>query len=238
MTANPNKGRRLNIGRMCLRAWQLAGQGTEYTSELDAAQGAFARDCLELMLDDLQNDGLMLRAVNFEVLPVTAAESLYALPTDIIGTVGRAMWIPAGEDPDAGGSGELVIEPIPRQEWQTISAKSSLSTPTRYFSYVAGDSVMVHFWPIPDASGYARFQVHRMLGDNDDANATVDLDQGANAWAVWELAHYIAVAKTMPVQTCSYLAARAKEKRASVKVANAETVGFTVEISHRTQWSY
>lgn len=229
MTANPVRTRQLDIARLTLRAWQLAAQGTEY-QELDEPQGALARDMLEIILDELQNEGYSLRSLDFETVAVEEGESIVLLPNTVLRTTGTAMYV-------TSSGAELPVEPMSHEQWQVLSAKLSVSMPTRYMEQIVGDQVQVRFWPIPVEDASVRFRVQRLLGDNNDATKTPDAERGMNAFLLWELAHHLSVAKSMPIQRCGYLANIAATKRKSARMASNENVGFSVQIAHSTAWS-
>lgn len=237
MTANTVTTRELPISRIIKLAFHHAGQTNEYMT-LDVQQTSLAEDLLETIVDELQASGYLLRATRPDLLvTLVAGTTVYELPATVLTVTGTAMYIAAGQDVDAA-SGETPVRPISTEEWQTISSKDAESShPTMYLQQRIATGAQVVFWPIPSEAGTVRFQANYLLGDNNDSTKTPDLERPCTQFLIWELAHQIAVAKSMPTGRCMYLSGQAEKKRALIKLATSATTGFQVRIGHRTPWS-
>lgn len=231
MTANSTSTRQLDIGKLCLMALRHAGELSEY-QQLDNEKSAAARDLLEVIVDDLQNEGVMLRAMSFETVQLEAGESVVSLPASVLRITGDAMYIQADEDPDAADA-EMLVRKVSQQEWHEIGAKGAVAQPTIFCEQVSAEIVQARLWPVPHEDGWVRFPVHRLLGDNDDSTKTPDLDRGASAFLLWELAHHWAASKTALVPRLGYLSGQAEKRRPRLRLGASQQANFIVGIEHR-----
>lgn len=233
MTVSASSTRELDITRLCLRAYQTAGLITPY-QELDDAQAAMARDFIEHIVDELQNEGMMLREATFPVIQLVPGTTVYTFPATVLRVFGDGMYAAEGEtDPP---SVELRVKNITLAEWHTLGAKASESIPLRYAVDYSAGTVQVRYWPVPTDAGTVRHMAQRLLADNNDGTKNIDLERGATGFILYELAACLAEAHSLPLKRCQYLRGIAMDKREKMKTGGREQASFTVEIDHRGGW--
>jgi hypothetical protein len=236
MTIAAARTRELDIGRICLRAYQLAGLVNESQS-ITADKGAFARDMLGNIIDEMQPHGLRARAVEFRDLTLVADDYTYTLDTDVLDVVGDAMFIDPDEADLTKASGEVPIVMIGRDEWQLLSDKSATGRPVMYYVHRTASPPEIRFWPIPDAdhAGTVRFQIHRLAANSNDSSKTVDLERYFSQYLIWELCHHICLANSLH-QQASYYGKMAMMKLELCKSFSAQRTPAQLVLRHRTGW--
>jgi len=201
--------RELTINTIVRRAYQLAGLMNPGEGEGSAQfkeKAAMARDFLELIVDDLQTEGIFVRSVDFYTLTLVKGQEEYTLPLDTLDLHGSAMYL----DPNQT-TGETMVTMIPRESYQRLSNKTAQGRPYLYYPNKVDSKVEVFLWPVPDQAGTIRFQRRRLLADNTDGNATIDLERYWAKYIVWELAHHLATASSLEPNRCGYLANKAEK---------------------------
>lgn len=233
MTANSTTTRELDISKVTLRAAQLAGiadpqqptSGAEWT-----ALSAMARDFLEMDVDALQALGAYAREVDFYELSVTDGTASYSMPSTTLNVLGDAMY------KETGATTETPIVAIAREQYHGYTDKTIEGTPTQYYAHRQA-TLTVYLYPVPDTDGTVTFQRHRLLGDNDDASKTLDLDRYWTLYVTWALAHKLAVASNLPPSRCGMLDAQAERHKKLAMGYAAQQVDNQALISHMTPWS-
>lgn len=234
MTINTSRTRELDINRITLRAYQLAGLINE-AQGISADKGAFARDILGNIIDEMQSHGLRARAVEFRNLTLVAGQSAYTMDTDVLDVVGDAMYIDADEvDVDAATS-EVPIVMIGRDEWQLIPDKSATGRPTMMYVHRTGSPPEVRFWPTPDEAGTVRFQIHILAANSNDSSKTMDVERVFTQYITWELAHHICLANSLYNQA-RYYGEQARAKLEMCKAFAAQRTPAQFVVRHRTGW--
>lgn len=236
MTISSARTRELDIGRICLRAYQKSGLLNE-SQGLSEAKASYAKDLLGTIIDELQAHGLRARAVEFRDLQLVAAQSAYVLETDVLDVVGTAMFIDPDQDPD-NAANEVPIVMIGRDEWQIISNKSATGRPIEFYVHRTESPPELRFWPIPDTSnaGTVRLQIHRFAADSTDSSKTVDLERVFSQYVEWELAHQICLANSLH-QQAQYYGRIALMKLEVCKGFAAQRTPARIKVSHRTGWN-
>jgi hypothetical protein len=234
VTIAASRTRELDINRITLRAYQLAGLINE-SQGISADKGAFARDILGNIIDEMQTHGLRARAVEFRNETLTVGQSAYTMDTDVLDVVGDAMYIDADEaDVDAATS-EVPIVMIGRDEWQLIPDKSATGRPTMMYIHRTGSPPEVRFWPTPDEAGTVRFQIHRLAANSNDSSKTLDLERVFTQYITWELAHHICLANSLYNQA-RYYGENARMKLEMCKSFSAQRTPTQLVVRHRTGW--
>lgn len=236
MTIASTRTRELDINRITLRAYQLAGLINE-SQGITADKGAFARDILGNIIDEMQSQGLRARAVEFRNVTLVAGTTSYTMGTDVLDVVGDAMYIDPDEADVNAAAGEIPIVMIGRDEWQLLSDKSATGRPTLFYVHRTGSPPVVKFWPTPDADtdGTVRFQIHILAADSNDSSKTLDLERVFTQYITWELAHHICLANSLNNQA-RYYGEQARTKLEMCKSFSAQRTPARFVVKHRTGW--
>ncbi len=237
MTIAAARTRELDIQRICTRAYQLAGLLNESQS-LTPDKGAFARDILGNIIDEMQAHGLRARAVAFRNVTLVAGTYIYSMDTDVLDVVGDAMYIDPDEADLTKAAGEVPVVMIGRDEWQLLSDKSATGRPVMYYVHRTASPPEVRFWPIPDAdsAGTVRFQVHQLAANSNDSSKTLDLERVYSQYIIWELCHHICLANSLH-QQASYYGKMAMMKLELCKSFAAQRSPAQLVLRHPTGWS-
>jgi hypothetical protein len=238
MTIATTRTREMDIGKICLRAYQKAGLRNE-AQALSEAQLSFARDTLGSIIDGLQAEGLRARAVEFQTVTLVAGTWQYTMPADVLDVVGVAMFIDPSETDITQASGEIALVPISREEWQLQPAKDATGRPLTYYSHRAESPLEVRLWPIPDAAnaGTIRFQVHRLAADSNNSSNTMDLERFFSQYIEWEMTHQVAMANSLNMGRVQYFGTIARQKLEACKSYAAQKTPARLVIGHSTGWS-
>lgn len=237
MTVAASRTRALDIGRVCLRAYQLAGE-RNVSQQLSVDQGSWARDALGNIIDELQAHGLRARAVEFRNLTLVSGTYIYTMDTDVLDVVGDAMYIDPTQTDLTKANGEVPIVMMGRDQWQLLSSKSATGRPVMYYVHRTGDQPQIYLWPIPDSSsaGTIRFQVHLLAADSNDSTKTLDLERVFTRYITWQLAHEICLANSNH-QQARYYGEQAMGMLSMCKSFSAQRSAARVVLRHRTGWN-
>lgn len=241
MTVSSTATHEFTIAQLIKFGYRRAGLRNENQS-ITGPQEAAAKDELELIVDSLQAEGLFARSVEFEEISITSAEVTaetykFALSSTALDVIGTAMYLDATVTDTERAAGETVIRSVNRDEWQRLSSKSATGRPTLCFVNRELTPIQVWVWPIPDEAGTMRFQVHKLLADNQDTTKTPELQRYWGDYLVWELAHKLAVNASEPLQRCQYLAAHAARKLSKAKAYAKQRPPQRAFMAHTTSWS-
>lgn len=232
MTVSASTGREQTVGKLLRRAFQLAGL-LEASQQLSAADRELARSCLEDILDDTENMGRpIMRARDFATVTLASGTYAYTLASTVVDVIGDGMFIAADESDPAAA--EISVQAATMQEWHMLSAKSATGEPSLYWADRSANAIVLRYWPVPSADedgATIRHIVHRRLSDADDDASTVDLETSWMAWLKWELASYIASAKSMSAES-ERLHRRANEKLVLAKQKGGERGNTRFRFSH------
>lgn len=238
MTISSNRTRELDIGKICQRAYQLAGLANE-SQNISSDKLSFAKDIVETIINDMEAQGLRARSAAFETLTLVAGQSAYTLNADVIDVVGEIMYIPPGTlDLDHAG-GEVPLIGISRQDWQLQTAKDATGRPLQYYAHRAASPVELRLWPTPTAQdlGTLRMQVHRLAASSSNAANTLDLERYWTLYITWELAHHLAMANSLNMGRVQYFAMVAAKHFENCKSYSAQKAPARFVVSHKTGWS-
>jgi hypothetical protein len=135
--------------------------------------------------------------------------------------------------------GETLVKQINREEWQRLSNKGADSRPSMFFPLRTNDFV-VRLWPVPGATevgGQVRFQMQQYTADAFEGGKDVDLRPYWHRYLVFQLAHDLAVANSLPVDRLSYLRKVASELKDKARMfANPHGSNY-IYMDHDTSWS-
>lgn len=236
MTIATSRTREMDIGRICLRAYQKAGL-KNVSQSLTADEGSFARDLIGSIIDGLQAEGLRARAVEFRNVTLVAGTYAYTMDTDVLDVVGDGMYIDPTQSVSAA-TGEVPVIQIGRDQWQLLSNKSATGRPIEYYVHRTGSPPEVRLWPTPDTNnaGTIRFQIHRFAADSTDSSKTLDLERVFSQYVEWELAHQICLANSLH-QQARYYGQMALQKLEACKSFAAQRTPAQFVVHHRTGWN-
>lgn len=238
MTIATGRTRELDIAKICQRSHQLIGVVNESQS-LSFDKQALAKDFLEMILDDLEADGLRARAVAFETLTLVAGQNFYTLNADVIDVVGQAMYIPPGTLNLDKAGGEIPLVPITREDWQLQVAKDATGRPLQYYAHRAASPVELRLWPTPTSSdlGTLRMQVHRLAADSNDGSKTLDLERYWVLHITYKLGALLASAYSLNPGRVGYFESIAEKHLQKCKSYSAQKAPARFVVAHTTGWS-
>lgn len=233
MTVNASSTLEFNINQVVKLALQSAGllpAGAQASGVQWETKATQARELLDVLVDALQLRGQFARSTEFYDVTIVEGTSEYALPATTVAVIGEAMM--ATEDEDF----QTTVRPVSMGEYQAISEKTSTGRPTLFWAQMHA-TVSLVLWPVPDSDGTLTIQRQRLLADNNDGSATLDLERYWTRHIMYMLAHDLAVANSMPIQRCGYLRSLAESELALCKAKASGRVQPMITSAHRTQWS-
>lgn len=236
MTIAATRGTESTIDKLVTGGMQLSGvlDTGQPASEADLS---FGRQTLDRVLDSLQAEGVYARSVQFLELTLVAGEPYFTLDANVMMIRGDGAYIDASNVSTKAASGETPVVEIDREEWQRISAKDAQGRPTRYYQHRAESPLQVRLWPIPESAGTIRFQAQLLFADSTTGANTPDTRPFWYEFITWELAHQFACAKSLPVQTRSYLNKRAQELKKRARGFAHQQSASQMHLQHSTPWS-
>jgi hypothetical protein len=236
MTVSATVGTEFSVGTLVTMGHKLAGL-INVGQTLNAAQATFGRQLLETILDSVQSEGLSAKATGFELVTLTAGTYKYSLSAGVLDLVGTAMYIAASEADVEQASGETPVSLASVEQWQMTSSKSARGRPCIYYPYRALSTIQAWVWPVPDEAGRIRFQTHRKLSDVQDDNATIDMEPYWSQFAIWELAHQLGAAASLPTGRIAYFAGQAMMRKNYAKSMALGHAQGQMEVDHMTRWA-
>jgi hypothetical protein len=239
MTISSNRGTEKTIDNIVLTAYVQAGLVNEQ-QRLNppswADKLAVGRDYLNSIVNSLQVEGVPIRSVHLYNLVISSGTKQYALESDALDVVGDAIFHDSTstvlEAPE-----EYLVQPITLSQWQTIPDKSSTGVPQYYMVYKAVAPMNLFVWPIPDQDGYLRLQVQRLNADSTTGSNTVDLAVTWTEYLEWRLAYRLAMANSLPPQTCQMLNGEAQAIKTKLLQKSNETPVESMTFMGSTPWS-
>lgn len=235
MTVAATSTAELNIGQIILQAYQQAGlmelsqspSGPQWD-----ARAAFARGCLTRTIQRLGAEGPFMRQVELYTLTLTAGTSQYTLPDDTIDVIGNAVY-----NDGTDGAMDLAIRQIDREEWLQAPDKVSEATPFRMFIN-RGAIITVNLLEVPDTTdAVITLQRQKLAGDIKSNSDTPDLERYWADALVWELAHMVAFASSLPMDKCAYLKSMAKESRLLAMAKAQQQTPNQLVLNHHAGWN-
>ncbi len=238
MTVATTRTRELNINQLIQHAAKTASLLGVFQSAPEATL-SFGRDCLGLILDAMQAEGIRARAVEFDTLTLVAGQSVYPLDNDVIDVVGVAMYIDPDETDVNHAGGETAIIPITREQWQVNSAKDAEGRPIQMYCHRTSSPPELRVWPTPTSNdlGTVRMQVHRLAADSNDGAKTVDMERYWGLYIVYAVARELAVSHALNANRVGYFAQTAEMYLQKCKTYSAQKAKARLTHSHRTGWN-
>lgn len=167
MTTSANASFDLSRDSIIRVAYQLVGV-LEAGKQPDANQIAMASDLLNMGLKALQNDGIILRALEQETVALTAGVAQYTLAADTLDVDDRSFYT-------TSGTTDLKLEHISRGQYMELSLKAIQGQPTQFYVEKT-TTVSFYLYPTPDANWTSvTFPRVRLLKDMDTGSVTTDL---------------------------------------------------------------
>lgn len=238
MTIATTRTRELDIAKICQRAHQLIGVANE-SQNISGDKLSLAKDFLEMILDDLEADGLRARAVAFETLALVTGQSAYTLNADVIDVIGQIMYIPPGTVDLDHAAQELPLVAVSREDWQLQPAKDATGRPLQYFANRSAVPVELRLWPTPTVQdlGTLRMQVHRLAADSNDASKTLDVERYWVLCVTYKLGAQLASAYSLNPGRVQYFEQVADKHLEKCKSYSAQKTPARFVVNHRTGWS-
>lgn len=234
MTINPSSTRELDIAAIIRRAYQFAGLMTaqeSLTAPDWTARAEMGADFLGMIMNAMQPGAVIARHVVFTTIAVVAGTASYAAPASVLSYVGHGMFKETGEDT------ELAVVPMSREDYQLITDKTISGRPNRYYLHRTATTQTLYLDPLPDAAGTLTMQTHQLVADSNVTSYTPDLERHWDLWLVYELAHLLAGANTLPVEERAYLRGLATAELEKCRGYSKQNLPVIARIGHRTQWS-
>lgn len=239
MTVSSSVGRELNVAQVVLRAHNLAGLSpveAGATGVMWDRRKAAALDFLQIILDELQTEGVFARSVSFTNLQLVAGTYIYDMPDTVFDVIEDGAYISPDETDITKAAAETPVLQKDRETWQMQSAKNASSRPTLFFTDRRMTPIQVRLWPVPNEAGTIRFQTHRLLSDVTDTNATVDIERFWTAFLIYELGGTLAIAANK-VEHGQGLLAMAAQKKDRAKAQSNQHTPSQIVLEHATGWN-
>ena len=213
--------RRDEIIRLALiKAGLLHGQQTPSADQLGVGAAL-----LKLFLAKLQNEGVILNALERYVIPLTAGTAMVTMPADTL-TVEKVATV------HSSGGADYQLDCVGNVEtYQTIVDKGLLGRPTMYYAEKGPTSAWnVYLWPVPTAEyASATFLRTRRLRDIETGDVNLDLPVKFLPAAVGHLAAQLASHYRRGEQAVMRLTSEAESDRA-VALGTETVAGNTLFI--------
>jgi hypothetical protein len=238
MTVSSTRGTELTVTQIVETAYRMAGlmsieEGTDGVNW--NKKFTHATILLDTILDEVETYGVYARQTVLENTPLTEDDYTYTMQDYVLDIVGDGMYIDADETDLTKASGETLVKQIRREEWHRISSKDAEGRPSLFF--FDRSLLEVKLWPLPDDAGTIRFQIYKFASDAYEGGATLEFRQYWNQYFIWELAHQLATSQKIPIDRCSYLNKRAKEKLNRARAWANQHPDTQLTVGHTTAWN-
>lgn len=208
------------------RSYHLAG-AAEAAQDPSTDDTALAADFLNMVLLDLQADGIVPTHVARTTLALVASTATYALPSDTLDVVLDANNFAGTIIPSSGS--ETPLFAMTRAEYVSITNKDTEATPTRVYIERLS-TVSVVFWPVPDEALTFSYQKQRFARDTDTGAVTLDMSKRWLLALCYELAAHISLAKSMPLDRVRELRKQAEVLKARCRGSDVEKVNYQMGV--------
>lgn len=233
MAINPSSTKTFSIADIIRRAYQLAGLMNVIESTSDpqwAAKTEMAADFVEMLLKNLQASSILERHVQLVDIAVTGSTQTYTVSSSYLGIIGNAMFAEAGSDV------QIPVIPAGREEWQAISAKTSVEgKPSRF--WFDRYNYQINLWPVPDTNGTLTIQAHRLIADSNVSSYDPELERHWTLWIVYSLAHMLSLANGLPLDRVAMFKALAVEEKTAVDGYSKSSDPTWMYVTHRSRWN-
>lgn len=219
MTTSATSAFELTRDSLLRRSFQLAGL-LHASHSPNSDDLALASDLLGMELDALQAEGIVLRTVEMTTAALTAATATVSLSADCIDVFVGPDNVAGTIVPLAGN--ETLVRAISRQEYLSISNKTSQATPSLvYVEKLA--AVTLYFWPVPAVStAVFRYSKVRLMRDADTGAVTLDLARRWQKAICYSMAWQIAMAKSAPLERVKALRSIGEEEKFKARMNDVE----------------
>jgi len=164
-----------------------------------ANQVAQAAVLMNLVLEELQADGIKLTSAVRTTLALVEDAAEYTLDSDIIDirvdsndTIGTIV-------PATSGDPEPIVRAMSDSEYAVIATKSTSGTPSRCYVDKSATAIKLVFWPVPESSDISfRYTKIRLLRATDTGAVTLELRRTWCPYVMWATAAGIAYSNSKP----------------------------------------
>lgn len=227
MTVSASSTREFTRDEILRRAFQKAGLMSAYQSPRGPVllQGA---DFLEMILDELQAEGLMVRTNILRTVTLATATDDYDLPADTLNVIGTAMVVHSS-------GGESPVQSMGQEQYQRLTNKDAAGTPTRYYCERTA-TVKLYLWPVPPATlngTLLRYRAVRLFADADEGAATMSTERHWTRYLMTAVAHELAVANGIATERCGYLRSDALAAKNLTKGYSRPRGSSQIHVAHR-----
>jgi len=184
MARDASVGRQFSVDKVVTLAYRMAGMIGEHQT-LSEQQASEGRDFLELILDNLQNKGLLAQESSFVTVSVVSGTQTYTLPADVLDVEGDGFL----------GDANLLVSRVGAQGWHESVDVDQTGVPTQLYVHRTGDALQVKLAPIPGDNDTLRLLCRRVLSDCRDGAATLDFGLGFTLYLVTALQGMVLEAK-------------------------------------------
>lgn len=236
MTVMSTTSKEFTIDEIVRLAYRRAGL-LEVHETLDEQRASAGRDQLQLIVHELEAEGLYARCLTTELVTLTSGTFTYSLTSAVVDVQGDGEYIAASETDVTKASAETRVQMVSFERWHQISAKSAQARPTHYAARRNGSVVTVNLWPIPTEAGRIRFPVWRKLADTTDGTATVDLARQWVSYLVLRLGRDLAMDAGND-QKATMLSGFAAGLFPKLKAFEGHKAPTQIYLEHDTGWGY
>lgn len=235
MAFSDSQGRRMTVGRIIKRGFNVAGIKGARDVPLTAEEIDLGKDLLEEILDEIDAHGVSAKTQEFEDVTLVSGTYIYTMPSHVLNVFGPGMYA----DPNAGSpaSSETYVLPITTEDWHMISSKSATGRPNQYTPWRNPDDLEIRLWPIPSSSedgGTIRFMTHVHMADSDDTTATLELEPYWMKYVFFALAHQLCEAYDKPPGVCARKEHTALRAFQAARTFSRQHPPEQMVLSHRT----
>jgi hypothetical protein len=203
------------------------------------AKAAHGRRTLNRLIEGLAGEGVLVHFENFDVLDLDTGVGLYELEDYVLNVVDSCSYIPevnAAEEEETVG--ETPVTPMSVHQWNQLSAKDAVGTPTKYMLQRNGSTLNLRLWPLPAEDGKLRMRVHRISASNDSGSDNVDLKRHWGTWIVNALAYEFMADSKLPLEERMLVRGDRDQALAKMKLYDTSNEPPDLVFCHTTPWTY
>jgi hypothetical protein len=234
VTINTSVTREATIETIIKRAYQLAGlmNANETASSPEwSAKFEMAADFLDMEMKALQANATIQRHKRFVTQALVAGTASYAQtsPNTFLDVLTTGMFKATGE------TTETPVRVVDMEAYNAITDKTSSGTPS-LLMFKRGNVDTLYVWPVPSEAGTLTLIVHGLIADGNDQSRTVDLERHWVKYLVLNLAHWLAIANTLPPAVVGNFEHLAEKQFEKAKGYSKSSVGTQMIPSHKSAW--
>lgn len=235
MTVSSTRGTKITHDDLVLQAWKYAGMADVQAGTADADMSEklkYGRQQLDIIIDQLasQPDA---RNTDFYDLTCVDDQQTYTLPDEIVDVVGDGKYVRAGYTTSNAPS-ELMVKQIRREQWQSLSSRSTKSTPLLMYPHRGTEdsyAIVVYLWPRPSEAGTIRLMVQRAPGDALVGSDTLDLKSAWYDYVLHELAARLCMSSNGSMERAASLKMEAKRLKREARIYGAQHGPIPIQIA-------